>query len=54
MVIFKESIRCKLMAHNKITQQILKFNYFGTVISSDRNLTEEIRMQANKANGIAE
>jgi len=53
MVTSKEPIRCKLMAHNKIIQQVLKFNYLGTVISSDRYLTEEIRMQANKTNDIA-
>jgi len=42
MVIAKEPIRLKLMAHNKIIQQILKFNYLDTLISSDRNLIEEI------------
>jgi len=39
MVISKELIRCKLMTHKKIIQQVLKFNYLGAVISSDRNLT---------------
>jgi len=45
MITSKEPIRCKLMAHNKIIQQVLKFNYLGTVISSDRNLKKSVCRQ---------
>ncbi|XP_072766481.1 uncharacterized protein [Anoplolepis gracilipes] len=53
MVISKEPIRCKLEVNNKIIQQVMKFNYLGAIVSSNRNLVEEVRAQANRANRIA-
>lgn len=53
MVISKEPIRCKLEVNNKVIQQVMKFNYLSA-ISSDKNLVEEVRVQANRANGILE
>lgn len=53
IVISKEPTRCKLEVNNKVVQQFMKFNYLGSITSSDRDLIEKIRIQANRANGIA-
>jgi len=50
-IIYRKPIKCKLTMHNKIIQQVLKFDYLNIVILSDRNLTKKIHMQTNKANG---
>jgi len=54
MVIAKKPIRCKLVVNNRITQQIMKYNYLGIMTFSNRDLVGEIRTQVNKENGVTE
>lgn len=49
MVVSKEPIRCKLAIDNHLIEQVSSFNYFGVLTSRDRNITKEVRTQANKA-----
>lgn len=53
MVISKEPVRCKLMVDNKTIEQVMKFNYLGSQISSSRNLIEEVRANCIKASFIS-
>lgn len=53
MVISKEPIRCKVVANDKIIDQVMRFKYLGVETSSDRNLIDEIRTQTNKSSQIS-
>ena len=53
MAIAKEPVRCKLEIEGKIIEQVSKFNYLGTEIRSDKNLSEEVRTQVYKAARIS-
>lgn len=53
MVISKEPIRCKLVIDNQLIEQVSSFNYLGVNISSSRDITKEVRLQANRASLIA-
>lgn len=53
MVISKDPIRWKLTINNGIIQQVLRFNYLGVSVSSERNLIEEARTQAMKASRVS-
>jgi len=56
IIISKEPIRYKLVAYNKIIQQVLKFNYLGIIISTDLPIEtwqRKLRKRTNMANGIA-
>ncbi|XP_030760719.1 uncharacterized protein LOC115885833 [Sitophilus oryzae] len=53
MVIAKEPIRCKLVVDDPTINQVSKFNSLGVNISGNRNLSDEARVQANKAARIS-
>ena len=53
MVISKEAVRCKLAVYNKPIKQVSAFKYLGIDISNNRNLTQEVRSQANRAATIS-
>ena len=42
MVIFKESIRCKLVVYDKSIEQVMSFKYLGVKTTSSRNLPKEV------------
>lgn len=53
MVIAKDPVRCKVVAGDNIIQQVTKFNYLGVETASDRNISREVRTQADKAARIS-
>lgn len=53
MAISKQPLRCKLSVNNKAIDQVRKFNYLGAETPNDRNLTSEVRTQANWANRVS-
>jgi len=53
MVISKDPIRCKLEIDKKIIEQVMKFNYLGVEISSERNSYKEVKHQVMKGARIS-
>ncbi|XP_043499674.1 uncharacterized protein LOC122522555 [Polistes fuscatus] len=53
LTISKEPRRCKLAVYNKSVNQVMRFEYLGVIITSNRNLEEEVREQATKASIIS-
>lgn len=49
LTISKEPRRCKLAVYNQSVNQVMQFKYLGSIITSDRNLEEEVRDQKIKA-----
>lgn len=53
LTISREPLRCKLAVYGEPIEQVMQFNYLGARITSSKDLTAEVRAQANKAARIS-
>lgn len=54
LTVSKELVRCKLEINRKIIEQVKKFPYLGVLVTSYGDITEKVRIQANKAATVSE